>query len=177
MLPDGIEPIICDLFEAECFDHVFDDRYYGAENCSDCYPGCKATLLDYKQFKCNDFIYTYLESLLFQFSNFLDDSDVSSCDELDSEQYKYTKSAVEAANLVPVLETMTLTNMSENNAIEYHLKSAAIFGNVSGLCKYMMGKHWTSAMFQLPSANALRLYQDVKVTFSDKIATFGKKIS
>ncbi len=67
---------------------------------------------------------------------------------------------------------MNVTNMTENELVSW-LNKAAFEGEISGLCEYMMKKHWATAKFQLASAHAMRLYQDVKVTFSDKIATFG----
>ncbi len=50
MVPVGIESKICDLFETQCFDAIFDDSHYRAENCTDCYPGCKSTILESKLF-------------------------------------------------------------------------------------------------------------------------------
>ncbi len=51
LIPDNMEARICDLFEAECVDNVFDNNTFRASECRDCYPGCKATILDYKQVK------------------------------------------------------------------------------------------------------------------------------
>ncbi len=103
--------------------------------------------------------------------------DVSYCDDDESEEYRYAQEKVESANLQPILEVMmNLTNITSgvNEDLVSLLKTAAFNGNISGICKYMMRNHWTTAKFELASANAIRLYQDVKVTFPDKIATFGK---
>ncbi len=71
---------------------------------------------------------------------------------------------------------MNVTNLSDNELVSW-LNNAVFEGEISGLCKHMMKNHWATAKFQLASAHAMRLYQDVKVTFSDKIATFGGILS
>ena len=63
------------------------------------------------------------------------------------------------------------------NLIGPELEKAAIkpeTKEISKLCKFLMKNHWSTVTFKLQSTNAMRLYQDVKVTFSDKIATFGR---
>ncbi len=79
------------------------------------------------------------------------------------------------SNIKSILEVTNVTNITHSNdKLVEKLKGAVFDGNTTELCDYMTKHYWTAVTFRLASSNAMRLYQDVKVTFSDKIATFGK---
>ncbi len=78
--------------------------------------------------------------------------------------------------MLDILSNMSATERGEfqvDPELETALDLASYNGTGTALCRHMMAKHWSIATFRLASANAMRLYQDVKVSFSDKIATFG----
>ncbi len=115
------------------------------------------------------------------------------CEEDDEGEYLYTKHLLDNSNIVAALEAANDTGMDikvglaliQNMVKEipsiYSIQfdesvvRAALDNDIEALCKYLMRNHWSTVDIYYPSATAVRIQQDLKVTFSDKIATFGKQ--
>jgi hypothetical protein len=152
IIPKNVTKRLCDLYESQCISVALKNMEYVAENCK-CYESCQTIIIDH-------------EAVLDR----MDDIVENVCYSEGEFGYDYVKNQLTKANI-----NMTQTAMVENglsSQIEHNL--SLDHNNIISLCKYLGHKDFAFVYINMAKVSAMKIITNVRVTFSDKIATFGK---
>ena len=137
------------MWESYCFQNrALNDMIYKSTNCSECLPNCNQIQMDTQS--------RYSES-----SNYED-----ICEDESELGVKYVQKLFKGFNLTAMNKTMEENGL--RNVYDVNLNDRI------AVCKYLSKNEWSFAMIGLEKLTGIRIMQDVRTEFADRLATIGE---
>jgi hypothetical protein len=152
LFPRDQEPRLCDLYETRCYTKVgLKNPVYKNDNCR-CLPNCNTIKIAHE------------ERSAYLYEREIDEN----CDE-DEMFDQQTHNKLKNTNFEFMLEVM------DANGLTNHIPINST--DTLGTCKYLANHDWALALFELSTDSALKIVQNLRVTFPDKLAVIGQLVT